>query len=115
MNFLRRFKPNSRLIFYGNCCNKIRSDKFSKFYEGNLKRTIIPTDNNDYKYDFSSSYPMLLGFSFAFFKKDTETPEEKLVNTIKRSILSIGKFEYDKAEQILHLALRMAQDMQNRS
>lgn len=33
---------------------------------------------------------------------------------IKRSILCIQREQYDKAEQMLHLALRMAQDMQDK-
>lgn len=45
---------------------------------------------------------------------EDETPEGKLVMCIKRSILCIQREQYDKAEQMLHLALRMAQDMQNK-
>ncbi|XP_023170280.1 tetratricopeptide repeat protein 19 homolog, mitochondrial isoform X1 [Drosophila hydei] len=55
-------------------------------------------------------------FSFNLFgggDKEEETPETKLVNTIKRSIICIQKQQYDKAEQMLHLALRMAQDIQS--
>jgi len=37
-----------------------------------------------------------------------------LVKTIKRSILCIQREQYDKAEQMLHLALRMAQDIQSK-
>ncbi|XP_022234767.1 tetratricopeptide repeat protein 19 homolog, mitochondrial isoform X2 [Drosophila obscura] len=43
-----------------------------------------------------------------------ETPEEKLINQIKRSILCVQREQYDKAEQMLHLALRMAQDLQSK-
>lgn len=50
---------------------------------------------------------------FGFFNND-ETPEDKLITTIKRSILCINRQQYDKAEQMLHLALRMAQDMQSK-
>uniref|UniRef100_A0A1A9WWC8 MalT-like TPR region domain-containing protein n=1 Tax=Glossina brevipalpis TaxID=37001 RepID=A0A1A9WWC8_9MUSC len=46
--------------------------------------------------------------------EDEETPEDKLINTIKRSILCIQREQYDKAEQMLHLALRMAQDLQSK-
>lgn len=52
----------------------------------------------------------LVAFSIPLFSKDEETPEDKLIETIKRSILCIQKEEYAKAEQMLHLALRMAQD-----
>ncbi|XP_053959862.1 tetratricopeptide repeat protein 19 homolog, mitochondrial [Anastrepha ludens] len=55
-------------------------------------------------------------FSFGFFtnSKDEELPEDKLINTIKRSVLCIQRQEFDKAEQMLHLALRMAQDLQSK-
>ncbi|KAH8376714.1 hypothetical protein KR093_000989 [Drosophila rubida] len=70
----------------------------------------------------SSSSSRLLftaAFSFNFLlggsdeKDEEDTPEAKLINTIKRSILCIQNEQYDKAEQMLHLALRMAQDMQS--
>lgn len=56
-------------------------------------------------------------FTFNLFgssDEKEETPEDKLVNTIKRSILCIQREQYDKAEQMLHLALRMAQDLQSK-
>lgn len=55
----------------------------------------------------------LLAFSIPLFSTDEETPEDKLIETIKRSILCIQREEYGKAEQMLHLALRMAQDQQS--
>ncbi|KAL0121749.1 hypothetical protein PUN28_006904 [Cardiocondyla obscurior] len=42
---------------------------------------------------------------------DEETPE--VIMTIKRSVLLIEKREYDKAEQMLHVALNQAQTIQN--
>lgn len=59
---------------------------------------------------------VLLNFSLLrlFNKDDGETPEEKLITTIKRAILSIQRDEYEKAERILHMALRMAQDIQSK-
>lgn len=58
----------------------------------------------------------LLNFSLMrlFNKEDGETPEDQLIMTIKRAILSIQRDEYEKAERILHLALRMAQDLQSK-
>lgn len=50
----------------------------------------------------------------SMFSKDEETPEDKLTNNIKWSILYIQRGEHQKAEQMLHLALRMAQDLQNK-
>lgn len=61
---------------------------------------------------------ILLSSGFlSLFKRDSDdenSPEQKLIMTIKRSILCIQKEEYDKAEQMLHLALRMAQDLQSK-
>ncbi|XP_017069974.2 tetratricopeptide repeat protein 19 homolog, mitochondrial isoform X1 [Drosophila eugracilis] len=69
----------------------------------------------------SSSSRMFWAFSSAFMlnlfggsDEKEETPEDKLVKTIKRSILCIQREQYDKAEQMLHLALRMAQDIQSK-
>lgn len=42
---------------------------------------------------------------------DETTPEGKLKTTLKRTILAIRRKEFDKAEQMAHLALRMAQDI----
>ncbi|XP_039228533.1 tetratricopeptide repeat protein 19 homolog, mitochondrial isoform X3 [Drosophila yakuba] len=68
-----------------------------------------------------SSGGMFWAFSAAFTlnlfgggNEKEETPEDKLIKTIKRSILCIQREQYDKAEQMLHLALRMAQDIQSK-
>lgn len=45
--------------------------------------------------------------------EDESTPEGQLKTTIKRTILAIRKGEFDKAEQMAHLALRTAQDIQH--
>ncbi|XP_055597851.1 tetratricopeptide repeat protein 19 homolog, mitochondrial [Uranotaenia lowii] len=61
--------------------------------------------------------PILVASSFLswFSKKDDDdTPENQLVTTIKMSILSIQREEYKKAEQLLHVALKMAQDLQSK-
>ncbi|KAI5705328.1 hypothetical protein M8J75_013925 [Diaphorina citri] len=39
--------------------------------------------------------------------------ESELVTTIKRAILHMKKDEYEKAEKMLHVALKMAQELQN--
>lgn len=56
----------------------------------------------------------LLSFLAPKDPEGEDTPEDKLVMTIKRSILCIQREQYAKAEQMLHLALRMAQDLQNK-
>lgn len=61
-----------------------------------------------------TSFGLLYAISFFKRSDEDESPEDKLVTTIKRSILCIQREQYDKAEQMLHLALRMAQDLQNK-
>lgn len=46
-------------------------------------------------------------------EEDEESQEGKLKTTLKRTILCIQKGEIKKAEQMGHLALRMAQEMQH--
>lgn len=46
-------------------------------------------------------------------EEDEDSPEGKLKTTMKRTILCIQKGEFKKAEQMGHLALRMAQEMQH--
>lgn len=45
--------------------------------------------------------------------EDETTAEGKLKTTLKRTILCIWRGEFQKAEQMAHLALRMAQDIQS--
>ena len=56
----------------------------------------------------------LLGWITGKRNQEGEDQEEQLIMTIKRSILSIQKEEYKKAEQMLHVALKMAQDLQSK-
>lgn len=64
---------------------------------------------------FSSIVLAATLFSWNPFKsRSDEDPEEQLVTAIKRSILMIQNGETRKAEQMLHLALRMAQDLNNK-
>lgn len=78
--------------------------------------------HNSHQQDKRSPLPhhglvLTVAFSFNFFgikyADPEDTPETKLINTIKRSILCIQKQQYEKAEQMLHLSLRMAQDLQS--
>ncbi|XP_049700976.2 tetratricopeptide repeat protein 19 homolog, mitochondrial [Helicoverpa armigera] len=57
--------------------------------------------------------PFILGFSlFTWLGFDKKlTAEDELVHTIKHCILFIQKNEYEKAEQLLHVALRQAQQI----
>lgn len=47
------------------------------------------------------------------YEKEDDSPEGQLVMAIKRAILCIHQEQYKKAEQMIHLALRMAQQMQH--
>ncbi|KAK9510676.1 hypothetical protein O3M35_005412 [Rhynocoris fuscipes] len=57
---------------------------------------------------------LLLGTFFGLFpnSKDEENDSE-LITTIKRAILLIQRDEFKSAEQMLHLALKIAQEQQN--
>lgn len=63
----------------------------------------------------SVTLPCSLGFSiFTWLGIEKKlTPEDELINTIKHCVLFIQRTEYDKAEQLLHIALRQAQQIQN--
>ncbi|CAK1584509.1 unnamed protein product [Parnassius mnemosyne] len=72
-------------------------------------RPIISTPSN------VTILPCAIGFSLftwiGFDKK--RSAEDELIHTIKHCVLFIQRSEFDKAEQLLHVALRQAQQMQN--
>lgn len=47
------------------------------------------------------------------FEEEDEEKESELIMTLKRAVLCMNREQYDKAEQMLHLALRLAQEQQN--
>lgn len=47
------------------------------------------------------------------FQKEDNSAEGKLTMALKRTLLMVHKNEMEKAEQMAHVALRMAQDMQH--
>lgn len=62
--------------------------------------------------------PCMLGFSlFTWLGFDTSdknlTPEDELINTIKHCVIFIQRLDYEKAEQLLHVALRQAQQLRH--
>ncbi|XP_049830549.1 tetratricopeptide repeat protein 19 homolog, mitochondrial [Schistocerca gregaria] len=60
----------------------------------------------------SENFPSLLVWGGVFsFLQSKEEPE--LIQTIKRAILLMQKDEMKKAEQMLHIALKLAQEQQN--
>lgn len=99
---LSQFKKYSKIIYINNVFN-------------------VPKINFLYNYNQKSVYlrkipPILLCSSILTwlgFSKEDETKESELIMTLKRSVLSIQRKEYVKAEQLLHLALRLAQEQSN--
>ncbi|KAJ8969868.1 hypothetical protein NQ314_001552 [Rhamnusium bicolor] len=51
--------------------------------------------------------------SWLGFTEEDENKESELIMTLKRAVLCTHREQYDKAEQMLHLALRLAQQQQN--
>lgn len=75
--------------------------------------------NHNSKTQGIKSVTTIVAFSFwnVFTGKDDEepeeTPEDKLIMNIKRGVLSIQRGDFKTAERLLHVALKMAQDLQN--
>lgn len=67
----------------------------------------IPKNNN--------AVPYMLGFSlFTWLGFDKKmTAEDELIHTIKHCIVFIQRTDYEKAEQLLHVALRQAQQIRH--
>lgn len=107
-NLFNRFNNPSRLCNRNNIYFRSFTT-LPKLLMNNPRSQNIPHRNN-----INMRY-FIFGSIISFFKKnDDETPESKLVTTIKRGILCIQREEYNKAEQILHLALKMATDLQSK-
>lgn len=47
------------------------------------------------------------------FVDEDEKKHSELIMTLKRSVLATQREQYDKAEQLLHIALRLSQQQQN--
>lgn len=73
-----------------------------------------PNNKNTKKSHHNNLVFISAGLLSMLTKSDDETPEDKLIMNIKRSILSIQRGEFEKAESMLHLALRMAQDLNSK-
>ncbi|KOB63336.1 Tetratricopeptide repeat protein [Operophtera brumata] len=75
-----------------------------------IPRSLIVTHRN------TGAVPCMLGFSLftwlGFNTSDNNlTAEDELINTIKHCVIFIQRLDYDKAEQLLHVALRQAQQL----
>lgn len=68
------------------------------------------------KWAYSKETGFAIGLSLLTwlgFEKDDEEKESELIMTLKRAVLCTQREQYEKAEQMLHLALRLAQQQQN--
>ncbi|XP_075212030.1 tetratricopeptide repeat domain 19 [Lycorma delicatula] len=97
-NGISDFESFKRFFFYNNFCLKTHSRH--SFYNEHLH------------YGRHAKLITLSGL-LSFLHGKEEDKESELIMTIKRGILSIQREEYKVAEQILHVALRLAQEQQN--
>lgn len=51
--------------------------------------------------------------SWLGFASEDEEKESELIMTLKRAVLCMNREQFAKAEQLLHIALKIAQDQQN--
>ncbi|XP_065083788.1 tetratricopeptide repeat protein 19 homolog, mitochondrial [Ochlerotatus camptorhynchus] len=77
----------------------------------NNKVTDSSSRSRRYPIQFIAASSFLSWFSK---KDDEDSPENQLIKTIKMSILNIQREDYRKAEQMLHIALKMAQDLHSK-
>ncbi|XP_022198074.2 tetratricopeptide repeat protein 19 homolog, mitochondrial isoform X2 [Nilaparvata lugens] len=93
---------------YWSSSRLFSSQKFDFLKLGGKRST-----NQNFHSNLQSSL-FLLSFSglLSFLNKEDDK-ESELITTIKRGILLIQKEELQAAEQMLHLALRLAQEQQN--
>ncbi|XP_030376917.1 tetratricopeptide repeat protein 19 homolog, mitochondrial isoform X2 [Scaptodrosophila lebanonensis] len=105
-----------------NCnINRSNRNQWGKQQQQQRLLSVCPTQHQQRQHEKSvpgTGLVFTTAFMFNLFgrsdEEEEETPEQKLLLTIKRSILCIQREQYDKAEQMLHLSLRMAQDMQSK-
>ncbi|XP_066600875.1 tetratricopeptide repeat protein 19 homolog, mitochondrial [Prorops nasuta] len=124
MYSVKYFLNISRPVFRHTKLNK----NISNYYRSNctFKQCNWPTllrksefDNGRYQSNNKQYNKFLLGgilfsiFEIFYDKKEEDNPTSELITTIKRSILLIKKNKYIEAEQMLHVALRQAQTLQN--
>lgn len=95
--------------------------RFSRIICANYRRFGSFRNQIDFKPQFPKferkNKTFLLGasgfLSGLFNNEEPEEEESELIMTIKRGVLSVQREEFPKAEQMFHLALRMAQQVNN--
>lgn len=120
--FVRNILHKAR-SWNGYICLKfsVATLRFAPVQKASLKKyTSLPPPvnllQNPKTYKRKRPFLILTGGVLSFLSKsnEEETPEDKLIMNIKRSILCMQREEFGKAEKMLHLALRMAQDLNNK-
>jgi hypothetical protein len=72
-----------------------------------------PSSNAPVTFISAASIWSYFGMQTTKTDEEKEKEESELIMTIKRGVLSSLRNEYDKAEQLFHLALRNAQSVNN--
>lgn len=78
-----------------------------------LRLATIPTANHRSPFEQYTAVLALSILGWLGFVDEDEKKESELIMTLKRSVLATQREQYDKAEQLLHIALRLAQQQQN--
>lgn len=104
--FLRQILCNSRRLYRNIGVKRMSNVKVNHFH-------LPPRNISNIKSFPIRYYTALSILSWLGFVDDDEQKESELIMTLKRSVLATNREQYDKAEQLLHLALRIAQQQQN--
>lgn len=78
-----------------------------------LRLATIPTTNRRSPFEHYTAVLALSILGWLGFIDEDENKESELIMTLKRSVLATQREQFDKAEQLLHIALRLAQQQQN--
>lgn len=116
-----QFRPNKRfvtILCQQFAVKNVSSAKRQNVQHFMLKKNFTGQGQSEVKVNnriwLYSGILAFFGLEDLFKETDEfEDPEEMLIHNIKLGILASMKGEYDKAENILHIALKMAFDLNN--
>ena len=112
-NATRIYKISKNFVTYSNSL-RILYEHYKRIQVDHLK---IRTNRISHAWNAgrttSKTIVGLSILSWLGFTEDDKEKESELVMTLKRAILCTRREQYEKAEQMLHLALRLAQQQQN--
>lgn len=121
LRFKYRAMPNQNGKYRIQCSNCSRSEQRNRYHKPQIDGYLLcaaPTFLAFFKKEESEDdltwLEKLVPLNIRLmFRKEDDSPEGQLVMTMKRAIICIQREQYKKGEQIIHLALRMAQQMQH--